>query len=363
MRTAKAAIFEGPMKPFAIREFPVVPPKPGEVGLTLLSSGVCGTDVHIHNGKLGSDVPALIGHEFVGRVDALGEGVTGLCPGDCVIADIALTCGHCLLCEEGDDANCLNLHCTNDGNPEEEPHFIGGYAEYLYHPAANCIRLPKELDPCMASVFACAGPTSLHAFRLGRQAGLDLSEIGVAVVQGLGPVGMFAVMALVKAGVKKVLAVSTGRNPARDARALDFGASEILSLKNGFEDVSRRVMELTDGRGADLVYEASGVPEAFNQGVDLLRNRGWYLVPGQYSSSGTIAFSPEKITFKALRILGSSQYSICDVEDYVAFLAAHPEVHAKIAALASRFPVSSANEAMEAAKSGSAIKVLLVPEA
>lgn len=362
MRTAKAAIFEGAMKPFSIEKFPVVPPRAGEVGLTLLSSGVCGTDVHIHNGKLDSGAPALIGHEFVGRVDAVGEGVDGLSVGDNVIADIALTCGHCLLCEEGDDANCLHLHCTNDGNPEEAPHFIGGYAEYLYHPAGNCILLPKELDPCMASVFACAGPTSLHALRLGKQAGLDLSEVGVAVVQGLGPVGMFAVMALAKAGVRHVLAISTGRNPDRDARALSFGAEEVLSLKNGFEAVMQRVMELTDGRGADLVYEASGVPEAFNQGVDLLRNRGWYLVPGQYSASGTIAFSPEKITFKALRILGSSQYSICDVEDYVAFLVKHPGLHKKIAALATKFTVAETNEAIAAAKAGTAIKIVLVPE-
>lgn len=362
MRTAKAAVFEGAMKPFSIQTFPVVAPRAGEVGLTLLSSGVCGTDVHIHNGKLASSAPALIGHEFVGRVDALGAGVSDLQLGDNVIADIALICGHCLLCEEGDDANCLQLHCTNDGDPEAEPHFIGGYAEYLYHPAGNCIRLPKELDPCMASVFACAGPTSLHALRLGKQAGLDLSHVGTAVVQGLGPVGMFAVMALVKAGVQHVLAITTGRNPARDARALELGAEEILSLKNGFDAVTQRVMEMTDGRGADLVYEASGVPEAFNQGVDLLRNRGWYLVPGQYSSSGTIAFSPEKITFKALRILGSSQYSICDVEDYVAFLVAHPELHSRIAALATKFTVSETNEAIAAAKAGDAIKIVLVPE-
>lgn len=362
MRTAKAAVFEGAMKPFSIQTFPVAAPRAGEVGLTLLASGVCGTDVHIHNGKLGSGVPALIGHEFIGSVDALGEGVDHLQVGDHVIADIALTCGHCLLCEEGDDANCLELHCTNEGNPENEPHFIGGYAEYLYHPAGNCIRLPKELDPCMASVFACAGPTSLHALRLGKQAGLDLSGIDTAVVQGLGPVGMFAVTALAGAGVRHVLAITTGRNPERDARALDLGAAEILSLKNGFDAVSQRVMELTEGRGADLVYEASGVPEAFNQGVDLLRNRGWYLVPGQYSASGTIAFSPEKITFKALRILGSSQYSICDVEDYVAFLVAHPELHAKIAALAAKFTVSETNEAMAAAKAGEAIKIILVPE-
>ena len=360
MSTAKAAVFTGANQPFAITEFPITAPVAGHVGLSLLASGVCGTDVHIHNGKLDSGVPAIIGHEFVGCVDQIGEGVTGLQIGDAVIADIALVCGHCQLCEEGDDANCLELACTNDGDPHDAPHFIGGYAEYLYHPAGNCIKIPQSIDPCMASVFACAGPTSLHAFRLGEQAGLDFSKIKTAVVQGLGPVGMFAVMYLAKMGVPNVLAISTGHNPERDARALAFGATEVLCLnKGGFEAVSARVMEITGGVGADLVYEASGVPEAFNQGVDLLRNRGRYLVPGQYSSSGTIAFSPEKITFKALRILGSSQYSICDVEQYVAFLEANPDLHERIAALAAKFPVEQTNDAIAAAKAGTAIKVVL----
>lgn len=360
MKTAKAAIFNGAMQPFTVSEYPVAPPKAGEVGLALISSGVCGTDVHIHNGKLGSGAPALIGHEFVGRIDAIGEGVTGLSVGDAVIADIALACGKCKLCTEGDDANCVHLACTNDGDPTKPPHFIGGYAQYLYHPAGNCIRIPDGVDPLMASVFACAGPTSLHAFRLGEQAGLDFAKPDVAVVQGLGPVGMFAVMYLARMGVRHVLAISTGRNPERDARALAFGATEVLCLnKGGFDAVQARVNELTGGLGADLVYEASGAPEAFNQGVDLLRNRGWYLVPGQYSASGTISFSPEKITFKALRILGSSQYPICDVERYLAFLAANPDLHARIAGLATTFPVERTNEAIAVAKAGSAIKVLL----
>lgn len=363
MKTAKAAVFTGAHQPFVLKEYPVAAPKAGEAGLTLISSGVCGTDVHIHNGKLGSGSPAIIGHEFVGRIDQIGEAdaqAAGLAVGDACIADIALTCGECLLCREGDDANCLRLACTNDGNPDEAPHFIGGYAEYLFHPVRNLIKLPAELDPQMASVFACAGPTSLHAFRLGRQAGLEFNRIRTAVVQGLGPVGMFAVMALARAGVPNVLAITTGRNPARDALGLSLGATEVLRLNNGgFEAALARVQALTEGVGADLVFEASGVPEAFNQGVDLLRNRGWYLVPGQYSSSGTIAFSPEKITFKALRILGSSQYSLTDVREYVRFLSEHPELHGRIAALAASFPVSRTNEAIASAKAGENVKVLL----
>lgn len=219
MKTAKAALFMGPEQPFQLKEYPVSIPKPGYAGLTLISSGVCGTDVHIHNGKLGSGYPAIIGHEFVGEIDQIGledSVATGLKLGDCCICDIALTCGHCLLCQEGDDANCLNLACSNAGDPEQEPHFIGGYAEYLFHPVNNLIPIPKTVDAKMASVFACAGPTSLHAFRLGEEAGLNLSHIRTVVVQGLGPVGMFAILYLALCGVPNILAISSGRNPQRE---------------------------------------------------------------------------------------------------------------------------------------------------
>ena len=363
MKTAKAALFMGPEQPFQLKEYPISIPKPGYAGLTLVSSGVCGTDVHIHNGKLGSGYPAIIGHEFVGKIHQISpedSNATGLKLGDYCICDIALTCGHCLLCQEGDDANCLNLACSNAGDPEQEPHFIGGYAEYLFHPVNNLIPIPKTVDAKMASIFACAGPTSLHAFRLGEEAGLKIPRVRTAVVQGLGPVGMFAILYLALCGVPNILAISSGSNSQREKLACSFGATQVLKLnQGGFESVQKQVLDLTDQIGADLVYEASGNPEAFNQGVSLLRNRGFYLVPGQYSSSGNISFSPEVITFKALRILGSSQYSICDVTSYVKLLEKHPEVHEKISSIATTFPLEKINEAIASAKAGDSIKVLL----
>lgn len=192
MRTAKAAIFMGPNQSFQLKEYPVSSPKPGYAGLTLVSSGVCGTDVHIHNGKLASGHPAIIGHEFVGRIDQISPedaAESGLKVGDCCICDIALTCGHCLLCQEGDDANCLNLGVTNGENPEKEPHFFGGYAEYLFHPVKNLIPIPENVDPKMASIFACAGPTSLHAFSLGEKGRTESFSCPHCRGTGIGPCG------------------------------------------------------------------------------------------------------------------------------------------------------------------------------
>lgn len=105
---------------------------------------------------------------------------------------------------------------TNGGDPAIAPHLYGGYAEYNYSPVKNLIKIPSELNPVMVDVFACAGPTVLHAFQLAEKAGCNLREISTAVIQGLGPVGMFALLYLKAMGVPNVIA--RNRQPQGGAR-------------------------------------------------------------------------------------------------------------------------------------------------
>lgn len=174
-KTAKAAVYTGPGRPFEIREYPLTLPPRGMAMLELIASGICGTDLHIHDGKIPMEPPKIIGHEFIGRVAAISEEdaeASGIRIGDSVIVDIACPCGECVLCRTGDDANCVNMRATNAGNPEIPPHFYGGYAEYNYSPIKNLVKLPDGIDPITACVFPCAGPTVLHAFRLAEELSL-----------------------------------------------------------------------------------------------------------------------------------------------------------------------------------------------
>ena len=362
-KTAKAAVFVGANKPFEIREYPVVEPQLGYARLSLIASGVCGTDVHIHNGKLGGGKVQIIGHEFVGEVDAIEaqDGETyGLKLGDAVISDIACPCGECLLCKSGDDANCVNMGVTNGENPDIGPHFHGGYCEYSFAPVKNLIKIPDGVDPKMAAVFACPGPTAIHAFSLGERSGCDLRNIKTAVVQGMGPVGTFAVAYLAAAGVENVIVVSGHIEGAKKELVTKLGATHLFQLAGAQEgDILAQIKALSGGLGADLVFEASGNPEAIPFGMQVLRNRGVYLVPGQYSNSGGIMIQPQMITFKALQIIGSSQYSICDIERYVTFLAENPQLHDTIKALATCYPVGEVNKAFADAKARKNIKTVL----
>ena len=138
-------------------------------------------------------------------------------------------------------------------------------------------------------------------------------------------------------------------------------AAPIRNLsRTGAAQINESIVKASGGLGADLAFEASGAPAAVPQGMELLRNRGVYLVPGQYSNSGSVAIAPQLITFKALHIIGSSQYSVSDVRDYLSFLLAHPELHAKIRELGNRYPLEEVNKAFLDAKSGNNIKTLLV---
>ena len=361
---AKAAIFMGPEKPFEVREFDVTPTPAGYGRSLLIASGVCGTDLHFHRGKLFVQPPTVIGHEFVGLLEDCDEAEAakyGLKKGDKVIADIAVPCGECLLCRSGDDANCVNMQVTNGGSIEKAPYLYGGYAEVNYTPLSNLVKIPDELNPVAVAAFACPGPTAVHAFRLGKQAGFVPDANTVAVVQGLGPVGCFAILYLKALGVKKIYAVTARENAEREELVKRLGADEVLCLaRDGADKVTKRLQAENGGLGVDLCFEASGAPTAVAQGMNILRNRGVYLIPGQYSNSGGIEIQPQMITFKALRIIGSSQYSMVDVRDYLTFLCEHKDVMRTILSLCTHYTVANVNTAFADAEAGKNVKTLLV---
>ena len=361
---AKAAVFKGPFVPFEIREFDVTKTPSGYGRSELIASGVCGTDLHFYRGTLSVGTPTVIGHEFVGRLTDCDPGEAakyGLKKGDNVIADIAVPCGKCLLCRTGDDANCVNMTVTNGGDINVAPYLYGGYAEVNYTPLTNLVKIPDGRDPKVAAMFACPGPTAVHAVRLARRAGVEIGADTTAVVQGLGPVGSFAVMYLHALGVKKLYAITAGDNKSREELAYRLGADEVLNLdRDGRDRVTETVRSENGGLGADLCFEASGAPSAVPQGMNMLRNRGAYLIPGQYSNSGGVQIEPQLITFKALLMIGSSQYSMIDVADYLDFLVDRPELHETILSLGTCYKVEDVNKAFEDALAGKNVKTLLV---
>lgn len=361
---AKAAVFMGAEKDFEVREFDVVGAPAGYGRLELIASGVCGTDIHIHKGKLGGRPNSIIGHEFVGRITDISKEdseKSGLAVGDVAIADIAIPCGECILCQNGDDANCTRFKTTSAGNVDDAPHFRGGYGEVNFTPITNLIKVPEDIDPIVASVFACPGPTAIHGVCLAQKAGLDLKKVNVAVVQGLGPVGTFSLMYLKRMGVKKVYAITAFVDEKRENLAKELGADRVFCIeRDGNDFIKEELLKENGGIGIDLCVECSGAPVAVPFAMSVLRNRGVYIVPGQYSQSGAVEIQPQLITFKALQIFGSSQYSISDVKKYIEFLGNNKDLFPIIEKLATKYPVSKINEAIADAKKAKNVKTVLI---
>ena len=320
----KCAVFHGPGREFEVREFEVAQPAENMVGLKLVSSGICGTDVHIHQGYLKMpDFPLVPGHEFIGEVDSVGQGAATdalgneLRLGDRVVACVAIPCGKCLNCLRGETASCLAFGVTYVKNVNDAPHFHGGFAEYLYSPAKNLVRLPAGVEPFAAAAFPCGGPTVIRSCAYG--GGLEPTRV-------LEPDAFF-----------------------------DYRRSSSEEIRG---NVAAYAAELGRGDGADVVIETSGSADAFPFGLTLLRTRGRYFVPGQYSDRGPVSIAPHMITFRALRIFGSGQYTMADIGTYLEFLKTHPELQKIFGKLIAKYRIDEVNRAIADAAAGNVVKAV-----
>ncbi|MCL2814794.1 MAG: zinc-binding dehydrogenase [Oscillospiraceae bacterium] len=362
----KAAVFANPQKPFEIREFEMTKPDKGFALIKMQASGICGTDIHIYEGKLALPFsPMVIGHEFVGEICDINmqdSADSGLKKGDRVIVNVAKACHECYLCEMGESATCQNLDVTYFHELDKPPHVFGGYADHTYAPLGNVLKIPDEVPSKTTAIFACAGPTVINAVRCC--GGLDLKNVNTLVVQGLGPIGLFSVLYAKANGVKNIAVVSTGKNKKRTDLAKSFGAGCFLSIAEmPKEERVKKVTEISRGIGADCVIEASGNPDAFNEGMEMLRNRGVYLVPGLYSDRGEISIKPHMITFKALQIIGSAQYSVEDQKKYLEFIKNNSGYWDLIDSVCThQWHIGEINEAVDTCVKGESVKAIFVNE-
>lgn len=359
-REAKAVVFSSPSRKMELRSFPVGTPAVNEVLLKLHRSGICGTDVHICEGRLPlPNGEVIIGHEFIGHIDTLGGNVktdalgVPVKKGDLAIVCVAIPCGKCVNCLKGETSSCMSFGVTYMKSPAEAPHFHGGYGEYVFAPSANIVKIPSNVSADAASAFPCVGPTMIRAFKYG--GGAVKGEL--VAVQGTGAMGLFAI-AWAKAHGCRVVAIGSMKNQKRNELAKRLGAEKIIDFRSGTTTDRAKAI---GGNGADMVIETSGAPSSFAEGLELLRIRGRYLVPGQYSNSGGVEIQPQLITFKALQVIGSGQYNLSDVAEYLEFIGKNPELAAIFAECSAfKFRVEDFESAFAAVKAGECIKAVFV---
>ena len=292
------------------QRYEVPPPGPGALVLKVIRANVCGSELHIWRGHHPVKKRGGFGHEMVGRVQALGEGVTTDCAGeplavgDRVVATYFQTCLRCPQCLGGQYNLCDNAYEFFGLQPEAAPHFHNAFATHSYiHPRQNYYKVPDKVSDAVAASANCA--LSQVYYGLDR-IGLGYGE--TVVIQGAGGLGLVGV-ALARSRGARVIIIDQVAQRLQQARA--FGAHHVVDMAEfpSVADRIARVQALTDGRGADVGMEVTGVPAAFNEGVTgLVRRGGRYLVMGNLSPGFTIDFDPGLLTRRSVQVMAVDRY-------------------------------------------------------
>lgn len=267
---------------------PVPSPGPGEALIRVKSVGICGSDVHyFHDGGIGDckvEPPFLLGHECAGEVVALGEGVQGLCVGDRVALEPGIPCGKCEMCMTGRYNLCPDVVFF------ATPPVQGVLCEYVAHPASLCFKLPDTLD---FEEGALIEPLAV-GFHAGLLGGARVGKS--AAVLGSGCIGLVTLLAIRAMGVTEIYMSDVLDN--RLAVAEKLGAVTVNAAK---EDAVQAILEKTQGRGVDLVFEAAGNPASILQTASLVARGGTIVLIG-LSAEGVLPFDLGKIMNKEAEV-------------------------------------------------------------
>jgi 2-desacetyl-2-hydroxyethyl bacteriochlorophyllide A dehydrogenase len=246
---------------------------PTEAIVRVEATGVCGSDLHIFHGRVQVEPGFTIGHEFVGEVIAAGDGVTEVAVGDRVLGCYCTACGRCFFCRRGDFHKCDEGRVFGHGATLGS--LQGAQADQVLVPNAN-LTLRKVPAGMSSDAALFAGDVMGTGFHAVESAGIEPGD--VAVVLGLGPVGLCAVQAAKAAGASQVLAVDSVAD--RLEMAERFGAQPIHLTE---EDPRKAVKAATEGRGADVVVDAVGHPDVFDMACRMARKAGSVSATGVYA--------------------------------------------------------------------------------
>ena len=354
----RAAVLEEFGRPLSVQELDLAEPQAGEVLVRLVACGVCHTDLYTASGADPSGyAPTVLGHEGAGVVEAVGEDVRLVEPGDHVVTLFSPQCGECIHCRSPRTNLCLAIRdqqnqgylpdgttrLFRDGEPVR--HFMGTstFAEYTVMPQIALAKVDREAPLDRAALFACGLSTGIGA-------ALNTAQVergSTCAVFGAGMVGLGAVVGCRLAGAERIIAVDVA--DSRLALTPHHGATETLV---GGDGVVERILELTDGFGADYTFEATGNVAVMRQAVESAR-MGWGLatVCGVAGKGESLAVTP-RFLITGRRVVGSS-FGGCkgrdDVPAYVRrYLAGEIDVDAFVSHKLSLDEVNRGFELMEA---------------
>jgi threonine dehydrogenase-like Zn-dependent dehydrogenase len=364
---------------YELREYPLPEPAPDCVLVKMEMSGICGTDKHTYQGfttqygdrKL--EFPIIQGHENVGTIAAIGgygkytdfEGIP-LEVGDRVVVAANVSCGECYYCRHDFPYYCCE-NTTDYGNnlsAKYAPHLFGGWSQYIYIlPNSTLVKVPDELPSEVAVL------TEIFAVSVGLDRAKQMSAFpnesfrfdDTVVVFGVGPLGMCFLMKARMLGAGTIIAVDLSDYRLNFAKRL--GADHTLNAARTTKaERLKFVKELTHGRGADMVIECAGVPQAVPESLEMLRISGLLVEAGNFSDLGEIPISPHRhICAKNARILGVGGEEPAAYGPSMRQMARYMKHYPLREFVTHRYKLSEAETAVKKSMEAESVKVVLEP--
>lgn len=334
-----------PAPGLVLEDVPEPAPGPGEVLVAVEAAGICGTDVHIADWTAGYEamtaaMPVTIGHEFAGRVVALGAGTAGVAEGARVTVRPSTVCGRCAACAAGDPDRCTDRRGIGIGRD-------GAFAPLVRVPALNCVAVPDGLDAEMAAMTEPLS-VSMHA--------VDLAAVKPGqrvLVLGPGPIGLGIALFAGAAGAEVVLAGVNDAPRLATARA----ACGAATIDLAGTDLPTALDAAGQGAPFDAVIEAAGVAAAVEGGLSRLRKGGIFVVAGIHARPAPVDLT--RLVRMEQTIHGAYRAPIADWSRVLAFMLRH---EASVRAMVThRLPLAEALRGFALSHDRSASKVILRP--
>ncbi|WP_062348772.1 S-(hydroxymethyl)mycothiol dehydrogenase [Herbidospora yilanensis] len=345
--------------PVTLETILVPDPGPGEALVKVEACGVCHTDLHYREGAINDDFPFLLGHEAAGVVEAVGEGVTEVAPGDFVILNWRAVCGQCRACLRGRPWYCFNTHNATqkmtlaDGTVLSPALGIGAFADKTLVAAGQCTKVDPAAGAAVAGLLGCG-------VMAGFGAAMNTGNVGrgdsVAVI-GCGGVGIAAVMGARLAGAAKIIAVDI--DPRKLEWAKDLGATHTVDSSSA--DPVEAIRDLTGGHGADVVIDAVGIPKTYEQAFYARDLAGTVVLVGVPSPEMRLEL-PLLDVFGRGGSLKSSWYGDClPTRDFPMLIDLHLQGRIDLAAFVSEtIPLDGVEAAFEKMHHGDVLRSVVV---
>ena len=307
-QTVKGVIARSVKAPVEVVDIVIPDPGPGEAVVAIQACGVCHTDLHYRECGINDDFPFLLGHEAAGVVEAVGEGVTHVQPGDFVVLNWRAVCGECRACRKGEPWYCFATHnatqkmTLTDGTELSPALGIGAFADKTLVAAGQCTKVDPDADPAAAGLIGCGVMAGFGA--MVNTGGVGRGDS--AAVIGCGGVGDAAIAGAQLAGATTIIAIDIDDRKLEQAKR--FGATH--TVNSAAQDPVEAVRALTGGNGVDVVVDAVGRPETYQQAFQLRDLAGTVVLVGVPNPEATVEL-PLAEVFGRGGALKSSWYGDC----------------------------------------------------